>query len=195
LRAINTPYGEMGLVANFECQRPHRGIARQWFRHDGVLAWLPMAGNRVSIVWSTPDENALAMLALPAEELCSRVAAAGNHELGAFQLLTPATAFPLRLMRVPQIVAPRWHCLATRHTAFTRFPGTASTSATRMPGTGRSAGGHAGLAGHRQRAPAQGSLSTAKARGNAAHANLYARPAPPLPAGPFPESNHCAISE
>ena len=107
LRAINTPYGEMGLVANFECQRPHLGIARQWFRHDGVLAWLPMAGNRVSLVWSTPDENALAMLALPAEELCARVAAAGNHELGAFQLLTPAAAFPLRLIRVPQIVAPR----------------------------------------------------------------------------------------
>lgn len=107
LRAINTPYGEMGLVANFECQRPHHGIARQWFRQDGVLAWLPMAGHRLSIVWSTPDENARAMLALPAEELCSRVAAAGNDELGAFQLLTPASAFPLRLMKVPQIVAPR----------------------------------------------------------------------------------------
>jgi 2-octaprenylphenol hydroxylase len=53
LQAINTPYGELGLVANFDCQRPHRGIARQWFRADGVLAWLPMAGDRISIVWST----------------------------------------------------------------------------------------------------------------------------------------------
>ncbi len=88
-------------------RRPHRGIARQWFRRDGVLAWLPMAGDRISIVWSTPDENARALLALPAEELCSRVAAAGECELGPFTLLTPATAFPLRLVRVPQIVAPR----------------------------------------------------------------------------------------
>jgi ubiquinone biosynthesis UbiH/UbiF/VisC/COQ6 family hydroxylase len=107
LRAISTPYGEMGLVANFECQHPHRGIARQWFRCDGVLAWLPMAGNRVSIVWSTPDENARAMLALSAEELCARVAAAGNNELGPFKLLTPAAAFPLRLTYLPRIVAPR----------------------------------------------------------------------------------------
>ena len=107
LRAISTPYGEMGLVANFECQHPHRGIARQWFRCDGVLAWLPMAGNRVSIVWSTPDENARAMLALSAEELCARVAAAGNKELGTFKLLTPAAAFPLRLTYLPRIVAPR----------------------------------------------------------------------------------------
>lgn len=107
LRAISTSYGEMGLVANFECQHPHRGIARQWFRCDGVLAWLPMAGNRVSIVWSTPDENARAMLALSAEELCARVAAAGNKELGTFKLLTPAAAFPLRLTYLPRIVAPR----------------------------------------------------------------------------------------
>jgi 2-octaprenylphenol hydroxylase len=107
LPAIATPYGEMGLVTNFTCQRPHRGIARQWFRRDGVLAWLPMAGDRLSIVWSTPDDNARALLALPAEELSARVAAAGNHELGAFELLTPAAAFPLRLLRVPLTIAPR----------------------------------------------------------------------------------------
>lgn len=107
LRAISTPYGEMGVVANFECQHLHRGIARQWFRPDGVLAWLPMAGNRVSIVWSTPDENARELLALSAEELCARVAAAGSGELGTFRLLTPAAAFPLRLTYLPQIVAPR----------------------------------------------------------------------------------------
>lgn len=105
--AINTPYGEMGLVANFECQRPHRGIARQWFRADGVLAWLPMAGDRISIVWSTADENARTLLAMAADNLCAHVAAAGNHELGALSLLTPAAAFPLRLMQVPRIVASR----------------------------------------------------------------------------------------
>ena len=38
LVARNAPYGEMGVVANFTCARPHRGIARQWFRADGVLA-------------------------------------------------------------------------------------------------------------------------------------------------------------
>lgn len=107
LQAINQPYGEMGLVANFECERPHRGIARQWFRHDGVLAWLPMAGKRISIVWSTPDEHAGELLALPTEDLASEVAAAGRHELGEFRLLTPATAFPLRLMQVPQTIARR----------------------------------------------------------------------------------------
>ncbi|MCP5248862.1 MAG: UbiH/UbiF family hydroxylase [Candidatus Accumulibacter sp.] len=107
LPSINTPYGEMGVVANLECERPHRGIARQWFRDDGVLAWLPMAGDRVSIVWSTPDANARSLLAMPADELCATVAAAGDRQLGAFRLLTSAAAFPLRLMQVPRVVARR----------------------------------------------------------------------------------------
>jgi ubiquinone biosynthesis UbiH/UbiF/VisC/COQ6 family hydroxylase len=107
LQAIDTPYGEMGVVANFACERPHRHIARQWFRDDGVLAWLPLPGNRISIVWSTPDKHARALLDLPETEFCARVAAAGHHELGRFRQITPPAAFPLRLMRVPHTVAPR----------------------------------------------------------------------------------------
>jgi len=107
LQATTTPYDEMGLVANFECEHPHRGMARQWFRDDGVLAWLPLAGKRISIVWSTPDTHAEALLALPPDELCTRIAEAGNFELGKLTPLTAAAAFPLRMMRVPHIVAPR----------------------------------------------------------------------------------------
>ena len=107
LEAINTPYGEKGLVANFSTEKPHRNIALQWFRDDGVLAYLPLPGNRISIVWSTPDENADALCALAPEVLCDRVAEAGGHALGALALLTAPAAFPLRLMRVPQTVAPR----------------------------------------------------------------------------------------
>lgn len=107
LEAHNTPYGEKGLVANFATTLGHRGIAHQWFRDDGVLAWLPLPGNRISIVWSTPDDHADALCALPPSELCSRVAEAGAHTLGGLELLTAPAAFPLRLMRVPQTVAPR----------------------------------------------------------------------------------------
>lgn len=107
LAAVNTPYGEKGLVANFVTERPHRNIAYQWFRDDGVLAYLPLPGNRISIVWSTPDAHADELSALSPEQLCERVAAAGNDVLGRLELLTPPAAFPLRLMRVPQTVAPR----------------------------------------------------------------------------------------
>ena len=107
LAAINTPYGEKGLVANFSTEKPHHNLALQWFRDDGVLAYLPLPGNRISIVWSTPDEQADALCALPSEQLCERVAAAGDHALGRLELLTEPAAFPLRLMRVPVTEASR----------------------------------------------------------------------------------------
>ncbi|PKO85290.1 MAG: ubiquinone biosynthesis protein UbiH [Betaproteobacteria bacterium HGW-Betaproteobacteria-12] len=107
LASVNTPYGEKGLVANFATARAHRDTAYQWFRDDGVLAYLPLPGNRISIVWSTPDEHADELCELAPEALCERVAAAGGSVLGGLELLTPAAAFPLRLMRVPQTVAPR----------------------------------------------------------------------------------------
>lgn len=107
LSTVNTPYGEKGVVANLETERPHRSIARQWFRDDGVLAYLPLPGNRISIVWSTADENADQLCALPPDLFCQRVAAAGRDCLGRLQMVTAPVAFPLRLMRVPQTVAPR----------------------------------------------------------------------------------------
>ncbi len=107
LAAVNTPYGEKGVVANFATEKPHQNRAFQWFRDDGVLAYLPLPGNRISIVWSTPDAHADALSSLPAEAFCERVGEAGAWVLGRLELLTPPAAFPLRLMRVPQTVAPR----------------------------------------------------------------------------------------
>lgn len=101
------PYEQMGVVANFTTGQPHRETAWQWFRADGVLAWLPLPGNLTSIVWSTPTEHARELLALDPAEFCERVAAAGNYQLGGLELVTPPAGFPLRLMRAPNTVAPR----------------------------------------------------------------------------------------
>lgn len=107
LVAINTPYGEKGVVANFATAKPHHHCAFQWFRDDGVLAYLPLPGNRISIVWSTGDARADELCSLSPQLFCERVAEAGAGVLGGLELLTAPAAFPLRLMRVPQTVAPR----------------------------------------------------------------------------------------
>lgn len=101
------PYEQMGVVANFATALPHRETAWQWFRCDGVLAYLPLPGDLISIVWSTPTEHAQELLALDPGEFCERVAAAGNYQLGGLELVTPPAGFPLRLMRAPQMVAHR----------------------------------------------------------------------------------------
>ena len=105
--ARNTPYGEKGVVANFRCEKPHRDTAFQWFRKDGVLAYLPLPDQHMSMVWSAPDALADELVALSPEALCAKVAEAGEQRLGALTPVTPAAAFPLRLMRVDSAVQPR----------------------------------------------------------------------------------------
>ncbi len=105
--ARNTPYDEKGVVANFRCEKPHRNTAFQWFRKDGVLAYLPLPEQHMSMVWSAPDALADKLVALSPEALCARVAEAGEHRLGALTPVTPAAAFPLRLMRVDNAVKAR----------------------------------------------------------------------------------------
>ncbi|OJW94648.1 UbiH/UbiF family hydroxylase [Thiobacillus sp. 65-1402] len=106
LAATRVAYGQSGVVANFECERAHRGTAFQWFFDSDILAWLPLSGNCVSMVWSTRSAHADALLMLEPAALAEKVRAAGHGRLGELRLLTPAAAFPLRLIRVAAAVAP-----------------------------------------------------------------------------------------
>ena len=106
--AESKSYGQQGIVANFACELAHHGCARQWFREDsGVLAWLPLPGRRVSIVWSAPDAQARELLALTPDTFTARVAAAGANALGAMQMITAPAAFPLQSLRLPTSIAHR----------------------------------------------------------------------------------------
>ncbi len=117
LSSQHDPYNELGVVANFRTELPHFGTAYQWFREDGVLAYLPLSGadsaagdyrgRMMSMVWSAPEAVAQALLAESPEMLAERVANAGGNQLGRLQLMAPAAGFPLKLVRVPQAVAPR----------------------------------------------------------------------------------------
>jgi 2-octaprenyl-6-methoxyphenol hydroxylase len=102
------PYGQTGVVANFHCERAHHGRAHQWFRPDGsILAWLPLPGRRMSMVWSAPEPLANELLALDPAGLAARVASAGRQALGDLVCITPAAGFPLQFMRPQAVIAHR----------------------------------------------------------------------------------------
>jgi 2-polyprenyl-6-methoxyphenol hydroxylase-like FAD-dependent oxidoreductase len=71
-----------------------------------VLAWLPLPGKRISIVWSTPLAHAAELMALEARDLERRVREAGRAALGDLRLISSAARFALRSIRVTQPVAP-----------------------------------------------------------------------------------------
>lgn len=105
------PYGAIGLVAHVDAELPHGGIARQWFRDDGVLALLPMPdtaqGPQVSMVWSMKDAPAQAMQALPEDEAAQawsrRLAEATGACLGRLALRGAVHGFPLTLDRTDMV--------------------------------------------------------------------------------------------
>lgn len=103
-------YGQRAIVTNFECERPHHGTAYQWFTSsDGIVALLPLPGQRVSLVWSAPEALAQALLSESLEQLAERVGVLPGWELGSLRPLQPECVkdFPLSLLRPHAIVAPR----------------------------------------------------------------------------------------
>lgn len=103
------PYHQTAIVANFVIEKSHKNIARQWFAQDmyghiGIMAWLPLPDNKVSIVWSVSTQYADALLKLDADEFTRQVMAAGGSELGVFKLMNVPAAFPLVLKKASDTV-------------------------------------------------------------------------------------------
>lgn len=96
------PYYQSGVVANFKCEKPHNNTAYQWFLDDGVLAYLPLPDNQISIVWSTDRVNEL--LSLTPEKFCNEVALASRNKLGKLEVITSPAAFPLKMNLVESFI-------------------------------------------------------------------------------------------
>jgi 2-octaprenylphenol hydroxylase len=103
-------YHQRAVVTNFSCARPHHGVAHQWFTgHDGIVALLPLPGDRVSLVWSAPDTLADTLMRETLSEMAVRLAVLCENQLGPLRPLVPESVkdVPLALIRPHAIVAPR----------------------------------------------------------------------------------------
>lgn len=103
-------YGQRAIVTNFECEKPHHGVAHQWFTaSEGIVALLPLPGQRLSLVWSAPDALADKLLSGSLTQLAERLCELTDHQFGTLKPLQPEAvkAFPLALLRPHAITAPR----------------------------------------------------------------------------------------
>jgi ubiquinone biosynthesis UbiH/UbiF/VisC/COQ6 family hydroxylase len=103
-------YKQCAVVSNFECEKPHHGAAYQWFTGaEGIVALLPLPGNKVSLVWSAPEHLADTLRAESAQQIADRLAVFAQEKLGALTPLQPELVrdFPLRLIRPHAMTAAR----------------------------------------------------------------------------------------
>ncbi len=102
-------YHQKAIVTNFSCEKPHHGVAHQWFTcSDGIIALLPLPGNRVSLVWSAPETLAATLMEESMGELAVRLGEYADETLGTLRPLQPEAvkAVPLALVRPHALTAP-----------------------------------------------------------------------------------------
>lgn len=107
IRRLGWDYGQTALVCAVAHERPHEGIAHQFFMPAGPLAILPLPGNRSSIVWVEKTETARAIEALDDAAFLELLRPRFGDFLGEIRLEGARFAYPLRLSLAESFVAPR----------------------------------------------------------------------------------------
>ena len=100
-------YGQTALVCAITHEKPHHGIAHQFFMPPGPLAILPLPGNVSSIVWSERTETATAFHALPDSEYLTMLRPRFGDFLGEIGLTGKRFTYPLSLSLAARLVAQR----------------------------------------------------------------------------------------
>ncbi|MCB1387800.1 MAG: FAD-dependent monooxygenase [Rhodobacteraceae bacterium] len=100
-------YGQTALVCAIAHERPHDGVAHQFFMPPGPLAILPLPGNRSSIVWSERTASAEAIQRLDDAAYLEVLRPRFGDFLGDIALAGQRFAYPLRLTVAERFVATR----------------------------------------------------------------------------------------
>lgn len=107
IKRIAWSYGQTALVCVVDHEKPHHGIAHQFFMPPGPLAILPLTGNRSLIVWSEASANAAAINALPEAQYLDVLRPRFGSFLGEISLTGPRYSYPLGLSLAHSMTAPR----------------------------------------------------------------------------------------
>ncbi|NBD30309.1 MAG: 2-octaprenyl-6-methoxyphenyl hydroxylase [Alphaproteobacteria bacterium] len=97
IRRTGWDYGQTAIVCAVSHEKPHGGIAHQFFMPNGPLAILPLPGNRSSIVWSESTARAERIMALDEAGFLDALRPAFGSFLGAIALEGKRFAYPLKL--------------------------------------------------------------------------------------------------
>ncbi|MUL02260.1 FAD-dependent 2-octaprenylphenol hydroxylase [Aliivibrio fischeri] len=101
-------YDHSALVANIRTVDTHNATARQIFRPEGPLAFLPLGEpNLSSIVWSLDPLQAEDLVSMPEDDFDKRLTTAFDNQLGLCSVEGARQAFPLKMRYAKDFVRER----------------------------------------------------------------------------------------
>ncbi len=100
-------YRQTSLVCAVAHERPHGGVAHQFFMPEGPLAILPLPGNRSSIVWTEERGRAETIQGLGEADYLAILRPRFGDFLGEIGLEGRRFAYPLGLSLAERWIAPR----------------------------------------------------------------------------------------
>jgi 2-polyprenyl-6-methoxyphenol hydroxylase-like FAD-dependent oxidoreductase len=108
----HSDYGQRAIAARLVATRPHRHIARQWFRAPDVLALLPFdrpePGRSYALVWSLAGERAAALLQGDGAAFECALGEAAGADVGDLALASERASWPLVLGRARSWCGAGW---------------------------------------------------------------------------------------
>jgi 2-octaprenyl-6-methoxyphenol hydroxylase len=107
ITTVDWDYDQAGIVATVAHDRPHHGRAEEHFLPAGPFAFLPLAGNRGSLVWTEHKEDAERIVEDPLLFQIELERCMG-HRLGPIEAVDQPRAFPLGLKLARHYIKPRF---------------------------------------------------------------------------------------
>ncbi len=107
IKRMEWAYDQTALVCAIAHEKPHNGVAHQFFMPPGPLAILPLTEGRSSIVWSEKAAEAARVHALPDAAYLDHLRPRFGSFLGDLKLAGKRYTYPLGLSLAQSLIAER----------------------------------------------------------------------------------------
>ena len=98
---------QSALTFNISHSRPHQGISTEFHTAQGPCVFVPLPGNRCSVVWVATTREAERLMSLSDEELSEAAERQSHSILGRIQVEAGRNLFPLTIERPEQFASHR----------------------------------------------------------------------------------------
>ena len=107
IKTVGWRYGQHGIVTTIAHERPHNGVAQEYFLPSGPFAILPLTGDRSSLVWTEKSRLEPAIMGLSDEAFLAQVQSRFGSYLGGLDVVGPRFSYPLGLQIAREMIGDR----------------------------------------------------------------------------------------